>query len=137
MIILRTKTYSRLEDEDYRDKMYEKKRGVKHAKATGALVGAGFGASLGGTLGSAAGGRGALIGAGIGGVAGGVGGYHLGRKEKDRVEKEVARKLDRYENANEKDRAYLRRKEEKDEEMALRKQQVAAQTQMAMNSYRW
>ena len=135
MIILRHKKFSRIQDEDYRDELEKNKKSVKHAKRNGALGGGALGALTGIAAGHSAGPKAVLIGSGIGATIGGIAGYHFGKKEKKEVEAYVDKMMKRYENANEKDKEYLRKKLAKDKLYELKKQQIAAQSSQANSQY--
>ena len=90
--------FSKIQDEDY---IEENKSAQKRAKYGNPLTGAAAGAFIGsGLTGS---GKGALVGS----VVGGGIGYHLGKKAIKKHKKE----LERYLNASEEDKQYLRDKE--------------------------
>ena len=132
--------FSKLEDEDYLGEQRDRKKSVKHAKATTAGVLGTAGAILGGRVGSAVSKnalKGGLIGAGIGAAGAGYAGYKLGKKLKKDTERDADREIDRYNNASEKDKAYLRKRREKQKERELQARQARAQEQIAWNSYRY
>lgn len=137
MYIVREGYFSKIQDEDYHEKHEKRRKSVKHAKGIGTVAGAAMGGVTGASLGSYAGNRGMAIGGAVGAVGGGLLGRHLGKKTKEETEKDVDRRLKRYDAASEKDKKYIRDKEQKDDELAVQRQQALAQQQMAYNSYRW
>lgn len=132
------KRFSKLQDQDYLDKQEDRKRVVKDAPkihAIGLGVAGGLsGAGIGGTLASKSGNKGALIGAGIGTIAGGVGGYFTGKRTKRIVEEDANRKIKRYKKADEKDKRYLREKEEKERDRDIQRRQAFAQERIAWHT---
>lgn len=132
--------FSKLEDEDYLKEQRNRKKSVKHAKATtagilgttGALVGANIGSSIGKKVV-----RNGLIGAGIGAAGAGYAGYKLGKKIKKDTKRDADREINRYNKASEKDKAYLRKRREKQKDREVQERQARAQEQMAWNSYRY
>lgn len=137
MYIVREGYFSKIQDEDYHEKHEKRRKSVKHAKGIGTVAGAAMGGMTGATVGGIGGSRGAAIGGVAGAVGGGLLGRYLGKKTKEETEKDVDRRLKRYDAASEKDKKYIRDKEQKDDELAVQKQQALAQQQMAYNSYRW
>lgn len=137
MYIVREGYFSKIQDEDYHEKHEKRRKSVKHAKGIGTVAGAAMGGVTGATVGSVGGSRGAAIGGVAGAVGGGLLGRHLGKKVKEDTEKDVDRRLKRYDAASEKDKKYIRDKEQKDDELEVQRQQALAQQQMAYNSYRW
>lgn len=137
MYIVREGYFSKIQDEDYHEKHEKRRKSVKHAKGVGTVTGAALGGMTGATVGGIGGTRGAAIGGVAGAVGGGLLGRHLGKKVKEDTEKDVDHRLKRYDAASEKDKKYIRDKEQKDDELAVQRQQALAQQQMAYNSYRW
>lgn len=132
--------FSKMEDEDYIEDQNDRKKKVKHAKAGGALLGGTVGASLGGRIGAAASKnalKGGLIGAGIGAAGAGYAGYKLGKKHKKATEEDADREINKYKNASEADKKYLRKRREKQKEREIQERQARAQEQMAWNSHRY
>ena len=127
--------FSKLQDEDYYERHNKRKKDAKYAPAAGAVLGGMIGASPGATIGyglSNGNPVGALAGAGAGALAGGGLGYLLGKKGKRKVNEDADRKIKRYKAASEKDRAYLRDKEERDMSRAIQQQQANALLAMAL-----
>lgn len=137
MLILRSRLYSKMEDEDYIGREEGRKRAVKHAKGQGTAVGTIAGALAGATLGSNSGRKAMGVGAALGGVVGGITGRYIGKKYKKSTEDDANRKISRYETASEKDRKYLREKEERDLDRAMQERQARAQERIAWNTRRW
>ena len=113
MIILRNRLFtSKYEDEDYLEDLKKQKEDNNGATLGDKIIGG----SLGGFLGAKVLKYG-LPALGItGGAAGGV--YltnKVGKKWKKRRDEELMKEIERYENGNEEDRAYLRRKSGWDE----------------------
>lgn len=128
------KMFSKMEDEDYLDDQRDRKKKVKHAKASGALIGGTVGASIGGRIGAAVSKnvlKGGLIGAGIGAAGAGYAGYKLGKAHKKATEEDADREIKRYQNASEADKKYLRARREKQKEREIQERQARAQEQMA------
>lgn len=129
--------FSKMEDEDYLDDQRDRKKKVKHAKASGALLGGTVGASIGGRIGAAVSKnalKGGLIGAGIGAAGVGYAGYKLGKAHKKATEEDADREIKRYKNASEADKKYLRARREKQKEREIQERQARAQEQMAWNT---
>lgn len=132
------KLFSKMEDEDYLDDQRNRKKSVKHAKASGAFIGGTVGAGIGGKIGAAVSKnalKGGLIGAGIGAASAGYAGYKLGKAHKKATEEDADREINRYKNASEADKKYLRKRREKQKERELQERQARAQEQIAWNSY--
>lgn len=144
MIILRRNNFSRIQDEDYRDELEKNKKSVKHAKRNGTIKGALGGAATGLLIGANVGGsKAALLSLAGGTLAGGGLGYHLGKKKKKEVEEYADKMLRRYESADEKDKAYLRKRLSEDKYQELQRIQANAQRSqaqsqsiMALNSWK-
>ena len=106
--------FSKIQDEDY---IEENKSAQKRAKYGNPLAGAAVGALVGKGL------AGSKKGALVGGVVGGGIGYHLSKKaiKKNTRYKSIVEKnkeLERYLNASEKDKQYLRDKEARLQQLA-------------------
>ena len=99
------KIFSKIQDEDY---VEENISAQKRAKYGNPLAGAAVGALIGNGL------TGSKKGALVGGVVGGGIGYHFGKK----AAKKHKRELERYLNASEKDKQYLRDKEARLQQLA-------------------
>lgn len=138
MIVLRNKSFSRLQDEDYYEKHNDRKKSVRHAKRNSALIGGALGGLTGANIlrQGGASNKATLAAAAIGTGIGGVGGYYLGKKIKKDTEKDADKKMDRYRRASEMDKKYIREKEERDEMKELERRKALAQEQMAWNSWR-
>jgi hypothetical protein len=125
MIILRNRLFtSKYEDEDYLEDLKKQKENNKGATLGDKVIGGSVGAFLGGTGGAAIGesipegtklAKVLKYGLPIAGIAGGAaGGVYLtnkvGKKWKKEKDEKLMKEIERYENGNEEDRAYLRRK---------------------------
>ena len=127
------KRFSKLQDEDYIEEQENRKKEVRHAPVVHAVGLGASGGLIGASLGNAAkkSRKGALIGAGLGIAAGAAGGYGLGKFAKKTVEEDANRKIKRYKKADEKDKRYLREKEEKERDRNVQKRQARAQERQA------
>jgi outer membrane lipoprotein SlyB len=125
-LIQYTIRFSSIQDEDYVGYHRAQAAQHKHDKWTGAAGLGLVGASLGVASGS---GTNAVI----GGVAGATAGYLLGKKSYKQAKARSKYQINRYKNADEKDKAYLRRKRELDERNAIERDKVRAQRRIANN----
>ena len=131
--------FSKMEDMDYIEDQNNRKRAVKHSKATGALIGGSLGAAIGSQaykLSRKHPRRAGLIGAGIGALGAGYLGHKVGKSIKEATEKDADKEISKYKSASESDKKYLRKRAEAKEQRRLLERQARAQEQMARNSYR-
>lgn len=145
MIVLRDKNYSKLQDEEYIEGQESRKKKVKHAKAKNALGGAGLAVLSGaghvaGLAAASTGGRNAgkkYAAAHAATAAAGAGiGYLVGKHKKKKVDEDANKNIDKYKKASEKDKEYLRHKEEMRAQRELEERKARAQEQIAYNSWR-
>ncbi len=134
IIIRRTNYYSKIQDEDYINYQDNRIRSVKHSKRNNALGFGAVGGLLGAGFGSGKGLKTATALAGIGAGLGALGGYHLGKKIKHKVEHDARYRKNRYLNADEADRKYLRNQLNTERDLALKERQARAQEYQAYGS---
>ena len=133
MIILRNKYFSKLQDEDYYDRVERSRKQDNDIATKGIPAVLGItGGSIGSLVGNALGerkrkaGKGALIGGLAGTAAGIAGGIVLGKREKKKINDKYDKERERYKKASEKDKEYLRHKREVEEHERRENMRTAA-----------
>lgn len=132
--------FSKYEDEDFYEDLDNRRKEVKYAPHTGAVLGGVAGGGLGYTIGSSIGKtvkrakRNRRIGAAVGAAGIGTLGYLAGKSNKNRVNKEADRLEKRYKKGSSADRKYMRKRLEKQREREIQQRQAAAQEAIAWNT---